>query len=102
MPEKVGTKEYGKMLKRIQAREDGGSPAKEARNRKIEGQKRNTTRKEYRRFWNEFEMRGFTAQQGLCNVARKKVLQDRSASPEEEGDIIREYKARHEENFLSS
>ena len=31
-PEQVGTKEYGNMLKRIPVLEDGGVPAKEARN----------------------------------------------------------------------
>ena len=36
-PEQVGTKEYGKMLKRIQILEDGRVLAKEATNWKIEG-----------------------------------------------------------------
>ena len=31
-PEQVGTKEYGKIVKRIQVIEDGRIPAKEARN----------------------------------------------------------------------
>ena len=30
------------------------------------------------------------------------MLQDRGALPEEEGDVVREYKAMHEDNFLSS
>ena len=34
-PEQVGTKEYGKMHKRIQILEDGRVPAKEARNWKM-------------------------------------------------------------------
>ena len=38
-PEQMGTKEVGKMLKRIQTQEDGRVPAKEARNWKIEGKK---------------------------------------------------------------
>ena len=59
-PEQVGTKEHGKMLKRIQILEDGRVPAKEATNWKIEGQKRRI------------------------------------------GDNVRENKAMHEENFLSS
>ena len=42
------------------------------------------------------------AQKGLWNLARNKALQDRGALPEDEGDTIREYKAMHEENFLSS
>ena len=52
--------------------------------------------------WNEFEMGGFTAQKGLWNLAREEMLQDRGALPKEEEDIVREYKAMHEENFLSS
>ena len=51
-PERVGTKEHGKMLKRIQVLEDG---------RVSEGQKR----KEYQRLLNKFEMEGFMAQKGL-------------------------------------
>ena len=39
-PEQVGTKECGKMRKRIHAFEDGRVPGREARNWKIEGQKR--------------------------------------------------------------
>ena len=38
--EQVGTKEYGKMLKRIQVLEDGRIFAKEAKNWKIEGHKK--------------------------------------------------------------
>ena len=60
-PEQVGTKEYGKMLKRIQVLEDGRVRAKEARNWKIEGQKR-ITRKEYQRLLNQFGMQGFMVQ----------------------------------------
>ena len=46
-PEKMGTKEYGKMLKRNQTQEDGSVPAKEANNKRIEGQKKRIMRKEY-------------------------------------------------------
>ena len=42
-PEKVGTKEFGKMLKRIQVLDEGRIPAKEARRWKIEGQRRRIT-----------------------------------------------------------
>ena len=48
-PEQVGTTEYRKMLRRIQVLEGGRGPAKEARNWKIEGQRRRITRKEYQR-----------------------------------------------------
>ena len=30
------------------------------------------------------------------------MLQDRGVLPREEGDMVREYKAMHEDNFLSS
>ena len=47
-------------------------------------------------------MRGFTAQKGLWNLAREEMLQHRGALSKEEEDIVREYKAGHEENSLSS
>ena len=100
-PEQVGTKERGKMLKRIQILEDGRIPAKEAKDLKIKGMKRRTTRKEYRRLSFEFEMEGLMAHKGLWNFAREK-LQERGAMLEEESDVIREYNAKHEENFQSS
>ena len=54
-PEKVGTKVYGKMMKRMQVLEEGRILAKEARN-----------------WWNELETGGFMAQKGLWNVAKEK------------------------------
>ena len=41
------------------------------------------------------------AQKGPWNVAREIMLQDRGALPEEEGDIVREYKAMREKFFFS-
>ena len=38
-PEQMGTKEFGKMLKRDQTLEEGRVPAKEAKNWRIEGGK---------------------------------------------------------------
>ena len=55
----MGTKEYGKMRKRIQVLEDGRVPAKEARSWRIGGQKRRIMREEYQRLLNKFEMEGF-------------------------------------------
>ena len=49
-PEQMGTKEYGKMLKRIQTFEDGRVLAKEAKNWRIEGQMRETQEKGIRGF----------------------------------------------------
>ena len=60
-PEQVGTKEHGKMLKRIQVLEDGRVPAKKARDWKIERQKKRITWKEHTRNqeWNIIEASGY-------------------------------------------
>ena len=42
------------------------------------------------------------AQNGLWNLAGEKMLQDRGVLLKKEGDVVREYKAMHEEKFLSS
>ena len=72
------------------------------KNWKIEGTKRRIARKEHRRLSNEFELDGLMAQKWLWNLAREKRLQKRGAMHKEEGDVIREYNAMHEENFLTS
>ena len=64
--------------------------------------KRRTTRKEYKKLRNKLEMESFMAQKSLWNLARNKKVQDMSALPKEESDVIREYKVMHEENFLSN
>ena len=65
-------------LERIQVLEDGSVSVKEARNWKIEGQKRRITRKEYERLLNEFEMGGFMAQKDLWNLARENAAGPRN------------------------
>ena len=100
-PEPMGSQGYGKMLKRSEVLEDGRVLAKDARHLRIRGQKRRITRKEYQRLLNNFEVEGFDAK-GLWNLAREKILRERGALPKEEGDAVREGKAMHEENFLSS
>ena len=84
----MGTKEHGKMLKLVEILEDGRVPAKEAKDWKIEGKQRRITRRSEKR--KEFELKGLMAQKGLWNLG---------AMPKEEGDVIREYNAMHEENF---
>ena len=88
----VGTKEHGKLITRIQILEDGRVLAKEARNGKIEGQKRRLFRKEYRRLSNEFELEGLTAQKKGYGTLRE----ERGALPKGRSDVIREHKAMHE------
>ena len=97
-PEPMCTQGCGKMLKRIHILEDGRVLGKEARSWRIEGQKR----KKYQSLPNKFEMEGFIAQNGLWNLVGEKVLRESGKLPEEEGDVIGEYKAMHEEIFLSS
>ena len=70
----------------------------EARSSKIEGQKRRITSKEYQRLLSKFEMEGFMAQKGLWNLVTGRALPEEG----ERSDVIGEYKAMREENFLSS
>ena len=96
--EQVGTKEHGKMLKRIQVLEDGRVPAMEARSSKIEGQKRRITSKEYQRLLSKFEMEGFMAQKGLWNLVtgERYLRKERGVTSLESTN-----KAMRQENFLS-
>ena len=41
-------------------------------------------------------------EKGLWNIAKRRMLQDRGALPRKDGDVLREYQAMLEENFLSS
>ena len=100
--EQMGTKEFGKMVKRIQFLEEGRVPAKETKNWRIEGAKKRITRKEYQGLLNNFEMKGLMAQKGLWNLAKEKIMKERGELTDEEGDAVREYRAMREENFWSS
>ena len=43
------------------------------------------------------------AQKGFWNIAQKeRMFEDRGALPKEDGDLLREYQAMHEENLLST
>ena len=56
--------------------EEGRVPAKEAKNWRIEGEKKRIAREKYQRLLNNFEMEGLTAQKGLWkeeNCQVKKV-----------------------------
>ena len=101
-PEQMGTKEFGKMMKRIQTLEEGRVPDKEAKNWRIEEEKKRMTRKEHQRLLNSFEMEGLVAPAGLWNLAMEKIMKERGELPNEEGDAVREYRVLHEENFWSS
>ena len=64
-PEQLGTKEFGKTMKRV--------PLKEAKNRIMEGEKKRITREEYKRLLNNFEIKGLMAQKGLWSLAKEKI-----------------------------
>ena len=72
-PGPMGTKEHGKMIKRVQTPEDGRVPAKEANGWRIEGQKKRITREEYQRLVNKFEIEGLMAQKA-CGTLQKKIF----------------------------
>ena len=44
---------------------------------------------------------GVMAQKGLWNLAKEKTMKERGELSNEEGDVAREYKAMHEEDFWS-
>ena len=68
----------------------------------MKGEKERVTRRECKSLREEFEVGGFMAQKGLWNITKRRMLEDRVALPREDGDLLREYQAVHEENFLSS
>ena len=100
-PEQVDTKEFGKMVKIIQTLDKGKVPAKEAKNWRIGREKKRITRQENKSVLNNFEMEGLMAQKGLWNLAKEK-MRERGEWPNEGGDVVREYKAMHDEGFWSS
>ena len=68
----MGTKKIGKMMKRIQTLEEGRVPAKEAKNWRIEEEKKIITREDHKRLPTKIEMEGLMAQKGLWNLAKAK------------------------------
>ena len=74
-PEQMGTKEFGKMMKRIKLLEEGTVPAKETKNWRIVGEKIRITRKAYQRLLNKFEMEGLMAQKKACGTCKEENLE---------------------------
>ena len=71
-------------------------PAKNARGRNIERQKRRATRKEYKTLREEFEVGSFMPHKGLWNIVKKRMLEDRGAPLKKCGNQLRENRAKHE------
>ena len=42
------------------------------------------------------------AQKGERHITKKRLLENREALPGEDGDLLKEYQATHEENFQSN
>ena len=74
----------------------------EVSGREIERQESRVTREDYKTSREEFEVEGFMAQRGSWHIAKKRMLEDRGALPRDDGDLLREYQAMHEESFRSS
>ena len=75
---KWAPKNFGKMMKRIQTFEEGRVPAKEAKNWRIEGEKKILVRKEYQRLLINFEKEGFMdKKKGLWNLAKDNIMKER-------------------------
>ena len=64
------TKEFGKMMKRIQTLEEGRVLAQETKNWRIEGERKRITRKEYRELSNKFEMEGVMVQKRFVELGK--------------------------------
>ena len=101
-PEQMDTKEFGKMVKILQILEEGRVPAKEAKNWRIDGEQQRITRKAFKRLLKFLEMEGLMAHKGLWNLPKEKIMKERGEFPNEEGNVVRECKAMHEEDFWSS
>ena len=79
------------------------SPAKEARSWRIEGQKKNHEKRVSEAFSTSLKWKvSWPKKKGLWNLVRERILRERGALLEEKGGAFREYKAMHEEKFLSS
>ena len=89
-------------MKRILTSEEGKVLDRKAQDQNTEGEERIVTRKEVRRLRSECEDEGLMAQKELWDMAKRRSFEDRRAVPEEEGDLVREHKAMHEDKFLSS
>ena len=99
----MDTRVWEDVKKNLNTRRGRGARQKRERVESWEGrQKRRVTGKECNRVREEFEVGGFMARKGLWNLAQKRMLEDRGALRSEGGDLLREYQAMHEENFLLS
>ena len=100
-PEQVGTKEYGKKLKRIQILEDGRSLPKRQetgrlKDERTELMKRNTEDCRMSLGWED------SWNKKVSGISQERNAAGRRCTALEEGDIVREYETMHKENFLGS
>ena len=89
-------KTYVKTLRR------SGSPPGMREDGKVEGQKKAFPQRNIIYIGRNLRLEVSWPKEGLWNIAKKKMLEDRGALLEEDGNQLRECRAMHEEHFLSS
>ena len=102
---KPETEEHQRIWQNAEENSNSGrrqSPSQGGKKLEDRRTKEKNHKKGYQMLVEKFEMEGFMAQKGVWNLDREKVLRERGELPKEEGDAVREYKAMHEENFMSS
>ena len=77
----------------------GGSLPRMREGGTLKSSKEGSTGRNAEGFGKKFEVGGFMAQEWLWIIAKRKM---RGALPREDGDLLREYQAIHEDDFLSS
>ena len=98
-PETKDTNERVQMLTVILEPEGGEVPGRNAEGWKVEGEQRSVTRKECKNLRDTCEDGGCMAQKALWNIDKKRMLEDRGALPNEEGNWVGYQKAMHKDNF---
>ena len=71
-PEQMGTKEFGRMLKRLQTLQEGTAPAKETKNGRIDGKKKRITRREYQRLFSSLKWKVYWHKEACGTWQRRK------------------------------
>ena len=91
-PEKMDTKQCQKIISESKS-------SKRRENGKLKGKKRRVTSKERKRLREGLEVGGFLVQKDHGTSPKKRMLEDGGALPKEDGDLLRENQAMHEETL---
>ena len=88
-PDKIDTKEYGKMLRRILSFCPSIFRPLAFWACTLPSSRMRVTKKECKRLREELEVGDLMAQKRLWHLANRRMLDDRGAVPKEEGDLMR-------------